>query len=60
MICALTDRSECAEFGEMFCVLWSTAGYAAYLSLVPCLASLVSLLFIFLHGGMPLPPLFET
>ena len=45
-------RSECAEFGEQFCVLWATAGYAAYLSLVPCLASLIGLLFIFLHRGM--------
>ncbi|ORY35399.1 hypothetical protein BCR39DRAFT_509279 [Naematelia encephala] len=44
-------RSECAEFGEKFCVLWSTAGYSAQLSLVPCLVSLVSLLFIFLHRG---------
>ncbi|WVF72655.1 hypothetical protein IAT40_007473 [Kwoniella sp. CBS 6097] len=44
-------RSECQQFGEKFCVLWSTAGYAAQLSLVPCLASLISLLFIFLHRG---------
>ncbi|ODN92843.1 hypothetical protein L198_05640 [Cryptococcus wingfieldii CBS 7118] len=42
-------RSECEQFGEKFCVLWSTAGYAAQSSLVPCLASLLSLLFIFLH-----------
>ncbi|ODO06555.1 hypothetical protein I350_03910 [Cryptococcus amylolentus CBS 6273] len=42
-------RSECQQFGETFCVLWSTAGYAAQSSLVPCLASLFSLLFIFLH-----------
>jgi hypothetical protein len=45
------SRSECEQFGEKFCVLWSTAGYAAQLSLVPCLASLISLLFIFLHRG---------
>jgi hypothetical protein len=32
-------------------VLWSTAGYAAQSSLVPCLISLISLLFIFLHRG---------
>ncbi|WVQ74755.1 hypothetical protein IAR50_004360 [Cryptococcus sp. DSM 104548] len=44
-------RSECQQFGEKFCVLWSTAGYAAQSSLVPCLASLFSLLFIFLHRG---------
>ena len=44
-------RSECQEFGESFCVLWSTSGYAAQLSLVPCLMSLFSLLFIFLHRG---------
>ncbi|WWD18951.1 hypothetical protein CI109_103408 [Kwoniella shandongensis] len=44
-------RSECQQFGEKFCVLWSTSGYAAQLSLVPCLASLISLLFIFLHRG---------
>nr|ODN86355.1 hypothetical protein L203_04057 [Cryptococcus depauperatus CBS 7841] len=44
-------RSECQQFGEKFCVLWSTAGYSAQLSLVPCLASLISLLFIFLHRG---------
>ncbi|KAK8854900.1 hypothetical protein IAR55_003639 [Kwoniella newhampshirensis] len=44
-------RSECQLFGEKFCVLWSTSGYAAQLSLVPCLASLISLLFIFLHRG---------
>ena len=44
-------RSECQEFGESFCVLWSTGGYAAQLSLVPCLLSLFSLLFIFLHRG---------
>jgi hypothetical protein len=46
------DRSECAEFGEKFCVLWSTAGYLAQSCLVPCLAALFSLLFIFLHRGM--------
>jgi hypothetical protein len=44
-------RSECAEFGEKFCVLWSTAGYLAQSCLVPCLAALFSLLFIFLHRG---------
>lgn len=44
-------RSECEEFGQKFCVLWSTAGYAAQSSLVPCLISLISLLFIFLHRG---------
>jgi hypothetical protein len=47
-------RSECAEFGEKFCVLWSTAGYLAQSCLVPCLAALFSLLFIFLHRGMSL------
>nr|XP_018261348.1 uncharacterized protein I303_05786 [Kwoniella dejecticola CBS 10117]OBR83506.1 hypothetical protein I303_05786 [Kwoniella dejecticola CBS 10117] len=46
---AFPTRSECQQFGEKFCVLWSTSGYAAQLSLVPCLASLISLLFIFLH-----------
>ncbi|BEI86025.1 hypothetical protein CcaverHIS002_0603120 [Cutaneotrichosporon cavernicola] len=44
-------RSECAKFGERFCVLWSSAGYAAQLALVPCFFALVSLLFIFLHRG---------
>lgn len=44
-------RSECTEFGETFCVLWATAGYSAQLALVPCLASLISLLFIFVHRG---------
>ncbi|EIW67364.1 hypothetical protein TREMEDRAFT_69815 [Tremella mesenterica DSM 1558] len=44
-------RSECAQFGEQFCVLWSTAGYAAQSALVPCLVGLFSLLFIFLHRG---------
>ncbi|CAK9779589.1 hypothetical protein CC85DRAFT_288002 [Cutaneotrichosporon oleaginosum] len=44
-------RSECAQFGESFCVLWSSAGYAAQLALVPCLFAVVSLLFIFLHRG---------
>ncbi|WVR07418.1 hypothetical protein IAU60_004459 [Kwoniella sp. DSM 27419] len=48
---AFPTRSECQQFGEKFCVLWSTAGYSAQLSLVPCLASLISLLFIFLHRG---------
>ncbi|WWC71687.1 uncharacterized protein I206_105645 [Kwoniella pini CBS 10737] len=48
---AFPTRSECQQFGEKFCVLWSTSGYAAQLSLVPCLASLISLLFIFLHRG---------
>ncbi len=46
------SRSECQQFGEKFCVLWSTAGYTAQLSLVPCLASLISLLFIFIYRGM--------
>ena len=50
-------RSECAEFGEKFCVLWATAGYSAQLSLVPCLLSLISLLFIFLHRGSSVYPL---
>jgi len=50
------DRSECAEFGEKFCVLWSTAGYLAQSCLVPCLAALFSLLFIFLHRGRSLFP----
>lgn len=47
----LMDRTECERLGEKTCVLWSTAGYAAQLSLVPCLAALISLLFIFLHRG---------
>ena len=47
----LMDSTECAQFGEGFCILWSTAGYAAQLSLVPCLASLFSLMFIFLYRG---------
>ncbi|ORX38662.1 hypothetical protein BD324DRAFT_650011 [Kockovaella imperatae] len=45
------SRSECAEFGEKFCVLWSTSGYSAQLSLLPCALSLLSLLFIFLKRG---------
>ena len=45
------SRSECAEFGEGFCIIWASAGYSAQLSLVPCLAALVSLLFIFLFRG---------
>jgi hypothetical protein len=52
----LMTRSECAEFGEKFCVLWSTAGYLAQSCLVPCLAALFSLLFIFLHRGTSLVP----
>ncbi|KAL7423489.1 hypothetical protein Q5752_001069 [Cryptotrichosporon argae] len=44
-------RSECAQFGEPFCVLWSTAAYAAQLSLVPALGALIALAFIFLHRG---------
>lgn len=43
--------SECRQFGQKFCVLWSTAGYAAQLSLVPCVISLFALLFISLGGG---------
>jgi len=38
--------SECHQFGQGFCTLWSTAGYAAQLSLVPCLISLIVLLMI--------------
>lgn len=45
------SRSECQLFGERFCVIWSTSGYLAQLSLVPCLLALCSLLFIFLHRG---------
>ena len=48
---SLICRTECERLGEKTCVLWSTAGYAAQLSLVPCLAALISLLFIFLHRG---------
>ncbi|WOO82668.1 uncharacterized protein LOC62_04G006150 [Vanrija pseudolonga] len=44
-------RSECAQFGEGFCVAWSTAGYTVLLALVPCFFALISLLFIFLHRG---------
>lgn len=44
-------RSECAQFGEGFCVAWSTAGYTVQLALVPCFFALISLLFIFLHRG---------
>lgn len=45
------NQSECKLFGEGFCVLWSTAGYMAQLSLVPCVISLIVLLIISLGGG---------
>ncbi|GHJ87052.1 hypothetical protein NliqN6_3454 [Naganishia liquefaciens] len=40
------QNSECERFGQKFCILWSTAGYAAQLALAPCVVALIALLVI--------------
>lgn len=44
-------ESECRSFGKGFCIRWATAGYAAQLSLFPCLVSLLTLLLITIGVG---------
>lgn len=44
-------QSECRALGQHFCILWATAGYAAQLSLFPCLVSFIALLIISIGVG---------
>ncbi|KAJ9101776.1 hypothetical protein QFC21_003115 [Naganishia friedmannii] len=45
------QSSECERLGQKFCILWSTAGYAAQLALAPCVVALIALLVITLGLG---------
>lgn len=45
------QSSECKTLGQGFCIMWATAGYAAQLSLFPCLVSLITLLLITIGVG---------
>lgn len=45
------QSSECERLGQKFCILWSTAGYAAQLALAPCVVALIALLVITIGLG---------